>query len=195
MSNYTIVCLGDSITCNENSPSYVNFWQELCDQQWGNGKVNVVSAGVNGETALDGYYRLEQDVLVHNPDLVTIMFGHNEVHSGVSVKVYQKYLNQTIDYLEARKPNVKIWLLTPTQIANEDIAKRYQTFIEALQTLNKPVLDMWSTFENQDLNKIFTYTFDYNGLTGQDYLHPNVLGHQIIAKSLFNHLAKDLSLK
>lgn len=188
-SKFTIVCLGDSITCEWNGPQYPTFWQELVDKKYGHGQVKIISAGVNGETAQDGYYRLNSDVLPHKPDLVTIMFGHNDVYMHVDPTAYERYLDNTVNVLQQSKLK-SIWLLSPNKISDPKIEPSYQPYLIKLPQLaqekNITFIDVWShAFTNQDVAKIYTYKFDYAGLSGTDYIHPNSLGHHLIAQYLF----------
>ena len=44
--------------------------------------VNVLNAGVSGDSSAGGLRRLERDVLSHLPDLVTVNFGLNDAMGG-----------------------------------------------------------------------------------------------------------------
>jgi lysophospholipase L1-like esterase len=186
----TIACMGDSITANTTSESYVNYWQRLCDDVYGKLQVEIHGAGVNGETAFDGLQRLERDVLEYKPDLVTVCYGHNEVHSGVLVTDYQINIERIISQIYGI--GAELWLLTPTQIADLEMASRYIPYLDSLKEIAAkrgcPLLDLWKIFEGHDLKTIFTYKFDYDGLIGTDYLHPNEVGAQIIARRLMDEL-------
>jgi acyl-CoA thioesterase I len=193
----TIVCFGDSITDNTESESYVNKWQRLCDERYGKNAYLIRSAGISGETAWDGLQRLDRDVLRYKPDLVTICFGHNEVHLGVSVTDYQRSLEAIISRIQDIQSD--IWLMTPTQIAVYELTDpdgrmpdRYVPYLDVLKEIAKkrgcPLLDLWQVFEGHSLDEIFTFIFDYDGLVGRDYLHPNQLGYEIIAKRLMTQL-------
>ena len=41
--------------------------------------VNVINAGIGGITAVDSLKRIDRHVLAHNPDLVIVCFGLNDV--------------------------------------------------------------------------------------------------------------------
>ena len=186
-----IVCLGDSITDNRdssNGKSYVDYWQELIDQA--GQQHQLINAGVNGETAQDGYYRLNSDVLPHQPDLVTIMFGHNELGRGLSVDHFESYLNLLIQKLTKTLPHTKVWILTPNKVADPHQQSRYKPLLARLRVPDPrfTLIDIWQAFEGQDLDSIYSYQYDYNGLTGQDWLHPNAHGHRLIAKTLATRL-------
>ena len=83
----TIVALGDSVTHGVLGPGDINYetvyWNRL--KQKLNAyrnfmPINVIDAGVNGTTAKASIARLEKQVLKHEPDLVTICFGLNDVN-------------------------------------------------------------------------------------------------------------------
>lgn len=180
---YTIVCLGDSITCNWDTPSYVDYWQSLCDQKFGLKQYQIISAGVNGETAADGFNRLDEDVLVADPDLITIMYGHNELFQHLPPSQYQEDLHQIIRYLQKESP-ADIWLLTPNQVADPILKKSYPVYLKTLKAvadiLKVGYINLWSVFDHLDLTQIYTYP--------NDPIHPNSLGHQLLAQELIKHL-------
>jgi lysophospholipase L1-like esterase len=130
----TIVCLGDSITCEWEEPHYPTYWQKLCDEQFDRGKYKIIAAGVNGETAADGFLRLDANVLQYDPDIVTLMFGHNDIHQGLSPIRFQENLGKIIDYLQA-KSSASLWLLTPNQISDVKVAKLYQPYLALIKSL------------------------------------------------------------
>ena len=187
----TIVCLGDSITCNWNQKSYVDFWQELFDEQ--KKQVKVISSGINGETAQDGYYRVDRDVITHSPDLVTIMFGHNDADPPrkISPVLFANYLRKIVNYVQFIT-TADIWLLTPNQLGNHKNDDLYQPYLEMIQIAaqDKQVhfVDLFTVSADHELSEIFTNKIasSYIRGVGKDWLHPNQLGHQIIAARLMD---------
>src|SRR4030067_3847363 len=194
---FTLVCLGDSITYERDEPKYPTYWQILLNQKFGSGTVKVISTGVNGDTAQGGYYRLDRDVLSHQPDLVTVMFGHNDAHYLTSVDVFTDYLRKIIHSLTQRHLS-HLWLLTPNQIDHYYIAKQYLPYLTAIKTVtlekNCHLVDLWHVFKHQDLSRIFTYTLEFTSQPEPDYLHPNTLGHRLIARVLMKHFLKPIKL-
>ena len=90
----TIVFLGDSIThgCFETHNIGDNKTQSVCDdvavyhnvvketlcELWPRCGVNIVNAGIGGDSTVGALKRLESDVLSKNPDLVVVSFGVND---------------------------------------------------------------------------------------------------------------------
>lgn len=195
-NTFTIVCLGNSITCNGNEPTYTDFWQEMLEKKFGKGKFTIINSGVNGETAQDGYYRLEKDVITYNPHLVTIMFGHNEILGGTSAWDYARYLGLICHKLQKETP-AKIWLLTPNKVHDPKEDRKYQLYLKALKDLAKEkrieVIDVYKAFEDQDLNEIYTFRLEYGNLVGRDWVHPNQKGQKLIAQTLMEYFEEKVT--
>lgn len=87
-----IACLGDSITAGyfesrekmHGIRSEVDAYPYKLKQMLNNVRkdcnVEIVNAGIGGNTAKDGLERLEKDVLCYQPDLVIVSFGANDVY-------------------------------------------------------------------------------------------------------------------
>jgi pimeloyl-ACP methyl ester carboxylesterase len=78
-----IVCLGDSVTGVYYHTGGRRAWPELLQlalqQALPEQAVEVVNAGISGQTTRDGLARLERDVFAHQPQVVTISFGLNDL--------------------------------------------------------------------------------------------------------------------
>ena len=82
----TIVAFGDSVThgalLNEINYETV-YWNLLRKKILGVRNyvpVNVINAGIGGITAAGSIKRMGKQVLAHNPDLVIVCFGLNDVN-------------------------------------------------------------------------------------------------------------------
>jgi acyl-CoA thioesterase I len=70
-----VVFLGDSITSGHRLPADVAFPNRL-GQALG---IQVVNAGISGDTTEGGLSRLERDVLAHHPQVVVVELGVNDL--------------------------------------------------------------------------------------------------------------------
>lgn len=86
----TIVAFGDSVTHGAVAAGEMNYetvyWNRL--RQKMNAlrnyvPVNVINAGIGGITAGGSLSRLDSQVLAHNPDLVIVCFGLNDVNGSL----------------------------------------------------------------------------------------------------------------
>ena len=71
----TIVYFGGSIT---NHPGYRVFSEEWFKTQYPESKFTTVNAGIGGTGSDLGVFRMDQDVMEHNPDLVFVEFAVND---------------------------------------------------------------------------------------------------------------------
>ena len=82
----TIVAFGDSVTHGSLALGEMNYetvyWNRLrkkINQVRDYVPVNVIDAGIGGITAKGSLCRMEKQVFLHNPDLVVVCFGLNDV--------------------------------------------------------------------------------------------------------------------
>lgn len=74
-SEVTIAYLGGSIT---NHEGYRKYNQEWFESEYPNTKINFINAGIGGTGAELGVFRIDDDVLKYNPDLVFVEFAVND---------------------------------------------------------------------------------------------------------------------
>ncbi|MBO5007835.1 MAG: GDSL family lipase [Clostridia bacterium] len=95
----TIAFLGDSVTqgCFEvykkdesvietvfdQNFAYHSYVAKILSVLYPSVPVNIINAGISGDNAVHGLSRLQRDVLCHNPDLVVVCFGLNDVCNGL----------------------------------------------------------------------------------------------------------------
>lgn len=94
----TIAFFGDSVTqgCFEfyeteegtietifdKEYTYHKKMEEILSLLFPNVPLNIINAGISGDSAEGGLQRLHRDVLAHNPDLVIVCYGLNDVNNG-----------------------------------------------------------------------------------------------------------------
>lgn len=83
----TIVALGDSVTHGSVAAGEIDYetvyWNRLrkkLNAVRPTIPVNIINAGIGGTTAARSVKRLKRQVLCHNPDLVTVCFGLNDIN-------------------------------------------------------------------------------------------------------------------
>jgi acyl-CoA thioesterase-1 len=109
----TLVCLGDSITQGHIGYAYAELLQARFPA------VRIINAGIDGDTTLNLWHRLERDVLVHAPDIVTIMVGLNDFGTEFGEPLSQAY------YRLLKKVPIRIGIAT--------YATLYRAIVERLQ--------------------------------------------------------------
>ncbi len=115
----TIVAFGDSVTHGAVSPDEINYdtvyWNRLrikLNEVRNYMPVNVINAGIGGITAQGSLERLERDVFSHNPDLIIVCFGLNDVNGPIDE--YISSLKKIFEECNIRK--VETVFLTPNML-------------------------------------------------------------------------------
>ena len=118
-----VVFLGDSITQQGAAPGgYVTMVRQVLDTgEFGN-DIEVIGAGISGNRVPDLLERLERDVLDHNPTLVVVYIGINDVWHwdagrGTSADDFRVGLHTLVQRI--REKNARIMLCTPTVIGEK----------------------------------------------------------------------------
>jgi acyl-CoA thioesterase-1 len=94
----TIVCFGDSITAGVGAGAGEGYPDRLAARLG----VEVVNAGVPGDTSSDGLARLD-GVLAQNPWLVIVELGGNDLLRQVPMERTEKAMRQILDRLIASR--------------------------------------------------------------------------------------------
>ena len=115
----TLLMFGDSTTlCSRNSPG--NKLTELVGKNLAETyklELKVINSGQGGNTAKQGYARLEKDVIAHNPDFVSVSFGLNDTGNSTTDE-YQEYMEKIIKEIK-QKTKAEIILVTSTPFDNK----------------------------------------------------------------------------
>lgn len=159
----TIGFLGDSVTqgcfeCYLTSPtsletvydggsSYSNRLKELLALLYPKVQVNIINAGVSGDSAPSGLKRLDRDVLRFNPDLVVVGFALNDSCAGESgLDAYKDAMTNIVDSIQ--NSGAECILLTPnTMNLNVSPHLKDQLFIDLAKSFssvqNDGILDLY----------------------------------------------------
>lgn len=114
-----IVFLGDSIT--QPRDGYVSIAEQMISALAPDVRVKCINAGIGGNKITDALGRVEKDVIVHNPDWVTVSIGINDVWHGENGTPLDLF-KQLYDELAAKltgQAATKLALFTTTVIGEE----------------------------------------------------------------------------
>jgi len=178
-----ILILGDSLTegygveKDEAFPavleSKLNLWQN---------RFQVVNGGSSGSTSASGLKRLKWYEKA-KPDIVVLALGSNDGLRGVKVEDTKKNIDATIRYCQEKKWKVILVGLKVPPNYGPEYTKGFQKIFSDLSAEYKiPILP-----------------FLLEGVAGEtklnqaDGIHPNKMGHEIVAKHLMNFLKPILS--
>ena len=177
----TVVAFGDSIVEGYQQPEG---WPEILGRNLAGRYpgVRIINAGVSGDTAGDGLRRLQKDVLGHQPDLVLVAFGLNDMKNGVQLSQFQEDITALV--LEISAAGAQPVLLTTTRLqqgASMLARLNPAPFNESIHTLAKersiPLIDVNDEFKGMNTAKYL-----------MDAAHPNMEGYRRLAEIIRNGL-------
>jgi acyl-CoA thioesterase-1 len=171
---FSIVALGDSLTAGYGLPREDAFTTRLEQRLKANGlNVEVVNAGVSGDTSKGGLARIDWSV----PDgsgLVIVELGANDALRGISPAATAKNLDAIIARLRQRG----IGVLLTGMLAPPNMGKDYETAFNAIYP------------ELAEKHGVELYPFFLDGVVADpqlnqaDGIHPNAAGTAVIVERL-----------
>ena len=191
--NSTVVFFGDSIT---RSGRYIEFITDFYRTRYPGRHVRFISAGHGGDTSSGARSRISYDVAAYNPAYVSLMFGMNE--SGGSIV---GNLTNLANDLKSQIPGVTLLYLTPT-IYDEwatmtgnpttggwwnnndhreaNLAARAAE-VKQVAAADNNALCVDTHTPMLEFTQAHQATDPYFSLTVYDRVHPNALGHAVMA--------------
>ena len=207
----TIVVFGDSVTHGAVAEGEINYetvyWNRL-KQKINNLRayvpVNVINAGIGGITAKASLGRIDKQVLSHNPDLVIVCFGLNDVNSPL-----EEYINALgIIFDQCCKNGAEVIFMTPnmlnTSVAEDTPKVHYEYAIKTADIQNSGKMDLYMESAIKLANKKnvkvcdcykkwkkLSETQDITYLLANRINHPSKEMHELFAESLFEIIFED----
>lgn len=197
----SIVFLGDSVTAESRS-NYISLFLNRLSQEIDASKVGVINSGVDSNTVLDVIDRVPDVVDEYNPDIVSIFVGINDSkifhyikRPLLSPELFTESYQSLIDRINVTRKRVFL-LITPPRLLFEEINEsnylddywywipsEYEKYVQGIRYIatsnNYLLADAYTAFINDRSNKRLFY---------DDGVHPNIYGHQLIAKEIANAL-------
>ncbi len=112
-----IVLFGDSLTFGYGVWPKDNI-ENLLKKHYKN--IEFVNSGMNGDTTREAVIRFQKDVLIHNPDVVTFMFGSNDSAMGDgpyrTLFEYRANIELMIEKLKCKNKKCEMIFITPPPV-------------------------------------------------------------------------------
>lgn len=165
-NDLTIVAFGDSIVQGVGATSlqnnFVSVLSQLIDRP-------IINEGLSGDTSSSGLARLQSDVLSHNPDIVILFLGGNDILQQVPQEQLFANLRTIVQTIQATGAKV-VLLGVHGSVFRIDYESGYQTIAQETGAYYVPNVLM--------------------GIIGRpdllaDLVHPNDAGHVLIAERAF----------
>lgn len=211
----TIVAFGDSVTHGAVGAGEINYetvyWNRL-KQKINAYKnympVNVINAGIGGITAKGSLARMDKQVLAHNPDLIIVCFGLNDVNGPL-----EDYLDALRTIFEKGKQSgAEVIFMTPnmlnTYVAEDTEEKHLEYAAKTAEMQNGGRMDLYmesavKLAEEMDVSvcdcykkwKAMAESEDITMLLANRINHPTRAMHELFAENLFQLIFEDVELK
>lgn len=191
-----VVFFGDSITQAGVSPGgYIDRLKKMLPAD----QFELIGAGIGGNKIYDLYLRMDEDVLVKQPDVVVVWVGVNDVWhkssfgTGTDPDKFVKFYEAVIKKLQAA--NARVILCTPAAIGEKtdftnqqdgDLNQYSQLIRDLAKRYNLPVVDLRKAFLDYNLKN--NPGNKDRGILTTDRVHLNEAGNQLVAEQMANVL-------
>ena len=199
LPNKTVCFFGDSIT--QNGTYIKELFQVYLDSDKEMGRIEMYNVGIPGDTAAGGLNRIDSELMGYNPDIVAIMFGMNDISGGnykkgeyseeiearrqAQLDQYEANMRAIVDKLLGY--GVEVILCTPTPY--DDVT---DTVYERSVGLAKCAEIIKEIAKEKDLKVVDHFGNMYpicsQKYISNDFVHPNTLGHHLMAQSFMYSL-------
>ncbi|XWN37739.1 MAG: arylesterase [Balneola sp.] len=139
----------------------------------------VINGGLSGETSAGGLRRISW-VLQRDIDIMILELGGNDGLRGIDLSSTKENLQQIIDQAKAKNPDMKI-IIAGMQVPpnlGTDYTKEFQNLYPELAEENDLVL----------IPLILDKVGGRDEFMQPDQIHPNVQGHKVVAKTVWEVL-------
>ena len=165
--------------------SYPDKFRQKLVEYFKHTSVNVLNAGIAGDSLKGMAARLERDVLQHKPDLIIINGSLNWNDSLGTTAEYDEILNNVIKKIKNTLDS-DIILLTPNGISQgHDARKQLEERVNCIRNAAKQhdlcladVYAVWEAYENAG--------YSWEPLLCNGMNHPAEIGHEVYANVLMN---------
>jgi len=163
-----IICFGDSITKGAGA-SEGNDYPTLLSQKL---NMQVINAGVNGNTTQDALKRIDRDVLQYNLRLVIIEFSGNDFLQGIPKQETFDNLDRMVAMIQQKQAMVVL-----AEVAAGHFGDEYLNGFRQIANNRRALLIpniMEDLFSNPSLMS--------------DEIHPNDAGYRLIADRIYKEI-------
>ncbi len=157
------------------------------------GEYTFVNRGISGNRVVDVYARIKADCWNHNPDVLSLLVGINDVwhevssQNGVDVKRFKKVYSMLVEDTIERFPNIQMLLLEPFVLKGAATEENWNTFYTGACERAEVVRSIAEQYKQifVPLQKKFDEAQDRfpQPFWIKDGVHPTPAGHQLIANA------------
>ena len=152
-------------------------------------KYQVLNRGISGNRITDLYARVKGDVWNHQPDVLSILVGVNDVWheishgDGTELDRFEKIYRALIEETKERLPNIKILLMEPFVTEGTATTPQMDRFsaVKEYAKVVKKLADEYGLFFLPLQEKMEACHEKFPEYCTSDGVHPHVAGAKVIA--------------
>lgn len=166
-------------------------------------KYTIVNRGISGNRIVDLYARIKADVWNHEPDVLSILIGINDIwheigaKNGVDLARYERVYDMLLSDTKERFPDMKIILMEPFVLKGSATEENMDTFkqVYSYAKVVKKLADKYGAYF-LPLQKTLDEASEKYGVAPYlfDGVHPDIAGAGLIAREwvkLFKEKVED----
>lgn len=174
----TIIAFGDSLVAGYGLPATESFPSQLQGTLAKEGyQVNVINAGVSGETSAGGRARIEW-LLKQKPDIVILVLGANDVLRGISPYVTRANLEEILKRLREQQIEVIIGGMK----APPNLGMKFQAEFDKIYP------DLATQYGAALYPFFLEKVYNEASLNLEDGIHPNLEGINLIVSDILPYI-------
>ena len=151
-----------------------------------NAEINEINAAWGGTGTYWGYFRMDNAVLSHNPDLVFIEFAINDVYKHRKRIDSSLYMESIVNKIRNKNPNCDIVIIFVTDKSVNRMGKEYEQLLG-----HKDVAEFYG-IPTIDVGRVLAEEMERTGNEWSyyvsDYVHPNNTGYKVYADCIEGYL-------
>lgn len=186
----TIGYFGGSVTAGM-SATEGNAWTDNITKWFGkkfsSAQINVIDAAEGNRSSLWGYFRIDEDLIAKNPDLVFIELAINDMYQGFTGEGNAFFTEGIISKIRSALPQTEIVMVLITDETLETDYTALQTHIKLAEHYGIPYINVGKALADE-ISKTGGSYKDYI----VDNVHPNDKGHKIYSDCIAEYLQKTL---
>lgn len=164
----SILAFGDSLTYGYGAEENQSYPAQLSLRL----NLNIINAGINGETSEQGLNRLEGLLDKHQPQLLLLCHGANDMLQQLDLDKMKMNVSEMIKMTKQR--NIQVLLISVPEIS---------PFLENLSQYSALAIEHQIPLENEIIKSILKTPSLHI-----DDIHPNAAGYQLIAEVIYQRL-------
>jgi lysophospholipase L1-like esterase len=190
----TIVCMGDSITFGVGaggpSEAYPGKLEVLLRQRFGYDNIRVVNSSVGGLQVPQGSVLIPRDVVPYAPDLVTVLYGYNDLApGGVTRDQFKAAVSAFVDRVRRLTTGrAEVLLISSLPGTSDEAWERLKAGAESVRELAQEkrcgLCEADAAFRALGREKLVAEYF-----REKDAAHPNPRGQDLLANLLLEAIA------